>query len=210
MDGQFSGQKVTPLQGNNDHVPTAKGRGTHSISGRIANVFDRGIENVRVELDSAFLTIAIDTTDSDGFYSFTNLPGSDYIITPVKSDHPKNGVSTLDLIRIQQHLLGQTPFTRPDQYIAADINGSWNVSAIDLIELRKLILGIYPDFPNNSSWRFFPKGFMFPAMLDPWPFPEYVMIPTFQDTAVDFIGIKIGDINGTALPGFHQLVPRTQ
>ena len=65
-----------------------------------------------------------------------------------------NGVSTLDLVAIQKHLLGITPFTEFDKFVAADINLSETVSAIDIVELRKLILGIYVDFPNNESWRF--------------------------------------------------------
>jgi hypothetical protein len=38
--------------------------------------------------------------------------------------------------------------------IAADVNNDGKVSASDLTELRKLILGIYNELPNNSSWRF--------------------------------------------------------
>ena len=75
--------------------------------------------------------------------------------------HHRNGVSTLDLVRIQKHLLGIEALSSPYDLIAADANNSESVSAIDLVELRKLILGIYTELPANQSWRFVDKGFLF-------------------------------------------------
>ena len=42
----------------------------------------------------------------------------------------------------------------PFKIIAADINSDTRVTAIDLVELRKLILGVYTELPQNDSWRF--------------------------------------------------------
>ena len=95
---------------------------------------------------------------------------------PERNDDHMNGVSTLDLVRIQKHLLGIEPFTTPYQYIAADANNSESVSAIDLVEIRKLILGIYTEYPNNKSWRFVDKGFTFDNPQAPWPFAETIEI----------------------------------
>jgi hypothetical protein len=38
--------------------------------------------------------------------------------------------------------------------LAADVNNDGKVTASDLTELRKLILGITPVLPKNTSWRF--------------------------------------------------------
>jgi hypothetical protein len=54
----------------------------------------------------------------------------------------------LDLVKIQNTLLGIEPFTSPYDLIAADANNSQTVSAIDLVELRKLILGLYTELPT--------------------------------------------------------------
>ena len=46
-------------------------------------------------------------TDATGQYTFTNVPTADaYTIRPERNDDHMNGVSTLDLVRIQKHLLG--------------------------------------------------------------------------------------------------------
>ena len=114
-------------------------------------------------------------TNQDGYYAFENMPmGGAYQIVPTKNDDPLNGVSTLDLILIQRHLLGISPLHSPYQYVAADIDKSKNINGVDLIELRKLILGIYNEFPQNDSWRFIDEDFKFSNKEDPWvvPMPE--------------------------------------
>ena len=98
------------------------------------------------------------------------VDGQRYAIEPKRLDQPKNGVSTLDLVRIQKHLLGKELFDSPYQYIAADANNNEQVSAIDMIEIRKLILGIYLEYPNNDSWRFVDKQYQFADPQSPWPF----------------------------------------
>jgi hypothetical protein len=60
------------------------------------------------------------------------------------------GVSTLDLVDMQKHLLIK-PLSSPYKMIAADANNSKSITAIDLIEMRKLILGIYAELPYNTS-----------------------------------------------------------
>jgi hypothetical protein len=136
-------------------------------------------------------------TDADGIYdpSFIN-PLVDFVsITPSKGGDDSVGVSTLDLIKIQKHLLGIASFDSPYKYIAADANNTESVSAADLLELRKLILRINHAHPNNESWRFVPKSFVFSDPNDPWPFDESIIGTDSINN--DFIAMKIGDLNGT-------------
>ena len=141
-------------------------------------------------------------TNSIGEYSFFAVPFfSDYEITGFKNDDPSNGISGLDLVRIQRHLLGLEPFTTPYQYIAGDVNNSESVSAVDLVQLRQLLLGIEPEFPNNTSWRFIDATMTFPDIDSPWPLDEVVFLEDFQTDWVDeqnFTAIKVGDLNGSA------------
>jgi hypothetical protein len=106
--------------------------------------------------------------------------------------------------------LGKELFTSPYQYIAADANNSKSISAIDLIEIRKLILGIYAEFPLNRSWRFVEKGFpMSPE--NPWPFNEVIELPAVTEDSLvnnDFVGVKIGDVNNTVKANATQILPR--
>ena len=180
------------------------------IAGEILTEHAEAVSLVYVTLSSPGHFFPQFITAQDGKYSFNAVPvGEDYIITPERNDRHRNGVSTLDLVRIQKHLLGIEAFSSPYQYIAADANNSQGVSAIDLIEIRKLILGIYSEFPANKSWRFVDKGF--PMNADhPWPFSGSIEIQNFagNDLDNDFVGIKIGDVNNSAQANATQILPR--
>jgi len=121
------------------------------------------------------------------------------MVAPEKNDDADNGVSTIDLVLIQKHILGISELDSPYKLIAADANSSESVTAVDLIEIRKLILGIYEEYPHNTSWRFVDEEFVFPDPSHPWPFTEEVMNTDMNSDQmdVDFIGVKIGDVNNT-------------
>jgi hypothetical protein len=86
--------------------------------------------------------------------------------------------------------------------IAADANKSGSITTFDIVELRKLILGVYQELPNNTSWRFVDKSFAFPNPLNPFAtlFPENISVADAQSSAFaeDFVSVKIGDVNNTA------------
>ena len=181
------------------------------LVGEIMNDRLQAVSNVMVQLNGPQNNIPSFMTHDDGKYSFAGvMPGFDYDIHPERNDNPRNGVSTLDLVGIQKHLLGIEPFTKASQYIAADANSSGSVSAIDLIEIRKLILGLYDQFPSNQSWRFVKKEeteFSGP----PWPLTESISIYSLQPNQnenLDFVGVKIGDVNGSAQAHLTQILPR--
>ena len=98
----------------------------------------------------------------------------------------------------------------PYDLIAADANNSGNVSAIDLVELRKLILGIYTELPANKSWRFVDKSFQFADATNPWPFSESIHMSgiTTPEMDKDFVAIKVGDVNNTVQANAKQVKPR--
>ena len=123
-------------------------------------------------------------------------------VIPSKNDDILNGVSTLDLIQIQKHILNTKPFGSPYQYIAADINRSGSVTTLDMIQLRKVILNIEPKFVNNSSWRFLDENHIFQNPADPLKeyLPESIRVAYLGNPRhIGFIGIKIGDVNNSAI-----------
>ena len=125
----------------------------------------------------------------------------DYQLTADKDDHYLNGVSTLDLVLIQKHILGLTQLDSPYKVIAADANNNETVSATDLIELRKLILGIYTELPDNQSWRFVDATQQFPLISSPWPLQEVITLNNLSHDMLEnnFVAVKIGDVNGNAV-----------
>ena len=145
------------------------------------------------------------TTGADGVFGLEDMPGCGMNELNInKSGEILNGVSTFDILLIQKHILAITPFTTPYEYIAADVNNSGSISTLDIINLRKVILGIQNSFPNNQSWRFVNANFAFPN-------PSMALTTTeWEDIYFDgllganflnnFIAVKIGDINGNVNP----------
>lgn len=181
------------------------------LAGEITSVQTDAVSNVMVNLSGPQGNNLQTLTSQEGRFHFSEIPsGQDYSITPHRNDNHRNGVSTLDLVYIQKHLLGQQVFSSPYQYIAADANNSQSVSAIDMIEIRKVILGIQDTFSENQSWRFVEKGSAM-AAGHPWPFNESITLSSFSESGaseVDFVGVKIGDVNNTAQANANQILPR--
>jgi hypothetical protein len=168
------------------------------IQGRIYTVEDAELNEATVQLISA--EMQEDMTDGSGEYGFMDMPqGGYYSIAPHKDDDVLNGVSTLDLVMIQRHILGISELDNAYAYLAADINHDDRLTATDLVTLRKTILGINTKFTNNTSWRFIDEQHVFEDETDPWssPFAEsYDIEGLTEDMWVDFIAVKVGDING--------------
>ncbi len=166
------------------------------LVGEIKTEKDLTVPGVEVALRG---TNSMAMTDQDGTYAFLNMPlGGSYAVAPRLDKNYLNGVSTIDLIKIQRHILGLESFDSPYKIIASDINNSGNINGIDLVELRKLILGIYQVLPDNNSWRFVSTDYVFQDPTNPWleSWTEEYVIPTLEnDMFIDFIGVKIGDTN---------------
>lgn len=139
-------------------------------------------------------------TDNTGSYAFDdNLLTEDYRIAATKDGPALNGVSTLDLVMIQRHILGLELLSSPYKMLAADVNNDQIINGLDLIELRKLILGVYTEFPQNESWRIIPYTNQL-TLANPWLISEQIIISKMEDNMMDqdFIGVKIGDVDGSA------------
>ena len=196
----------TDNTGNCDHS------GSIVYEGEIKTAQDIPIKSVKVSLDNNTESVYSMNTVDNGKYLLVvpEVDGQRYTIEPKRLDQAKNGVSTLDLVRIQKHLLGKEIFDSPYQYIAADANNNEQVSAIDMIEIRKLILGIYLEYPNNDSWRFVDKQYQISNPQSPWPFAETINIQYDGNSVsgLDFVGVKIGDVNNSAQANALQILPR--
>ncbi|MCC7466276.1 MAG: T9SS type A sorting domain-containing protein, partial [Saprospiraceae bacterium] len=180
------------------------GNASATVAGLLKTEMNDGLEETDVELAGPVFNL-FDITDQDGHFSFQNaVPMSmNYTITPTKDDNPLNGVTTFDLVLISKHILGLEPLNSPYKMIAADANRSGSITTFDIVELRKLILGIYTELPSNESWRFVDKSFVFPNPANPFQtsFPEEKTVLDIQANAMadDFVGVKVGDVNGSAI-----------
>ena len=171
------------------------------ISGLIATNQNDPVGGVNVLLNNTDMNEDY-TTSETGMFEFMDLPvGNDYSITPEKDDDYLNGVTTFDLVMISRHILGVQLLGSPYQLIAADVNNSQSVTTFDLVGLRKLILHVDEEFPNNTSWRFVQKSYAFPNPNNPWEeaFPEVINVNNFNSAIsdADFVAVKIGDVNNS-------------
>lgn len=173
------------------------------ISGQITTATDDMIANVNVLVRSVEDEVSVNT-DYSGTYA-TNMVVRDGTadIIPVKDSDAGNGISTMDLIRVQRHILGLRYIANPYQLIAADVNRDGKVNPIDLVQMRSVLLGKMHTFPSNTSWRFLDAQYQFPYTEKALEhqYPEEIKYNETNSRALqtDFIGIKIGDVNGDAI-----------
>ncbi|HZV68533.1 MAG TPA: T9SS type A sorting domain-containing protein [Saprospiraceae bacterium] len=180
------------------------------LFGQVLTEDKKAVEKVNVTLSPQGSFDHTFITGKDGQFNFVyNTIPTEYTLSAERNDFHKNGVSTLDLVRIQKHLLGIEYLSSPYDVIAADANNSQNVSAIDLVEIRKLVLGIYTELPSNKSWRFVPKTFVFSDTIHPWPTMGSITFNSNNIPDLDFVGIKIGDVNNTVQANAQTLASRT-
>lgn len=174
-------------------------QGNRIVHGTVTNQANQPVSDVLVELGGSEYT---SVTNQNGGYKFENInTGASYVLAPSKTDDYLNGVSTLDLVIIQRHILGLDGLNSPYKLIAADVNNDKNITASDLSEIRKLILGTTDSFSNNGSWKFFDNEYKFldPTAAETENLPTTYYLENIQsDMAVDFKGVKIGDVNESA------------
>ncbi len=169
------------------------------VGGRVTTADDFGVTGTEVELkekngdwSETYLT------DHSGKFTFNELTqGNEYELRAKMVGNPRDGISTYDLLLIQRHILGIQTLEDPYQLIAADVNNSKSVTATDILQLRRLILGIYDEFPQNSSWKCIDGR---EKIKDPgqiWGYREFINLRDIEGETndLDFLAIKIGDVD---------------
>lgn len=170
------------------------------LAGGVETEDERPVDQVEVRLSGP---MQLDQqTDGQGQYAFADLPeGYDYTIQPYSDEGVREGVTTLDIIYILQHILGERSLDSPYKMVAADVDQTRTITTLDIIHIRRLILGIDDKFQHNASWRFVPRSYAFPNPTNPWEesFPEVININNLEGTlpSQNFVAIKVGDVYGS-------------
>jgi len=179
------------------------------IAGRIATEANLTMEEVDVKLENSSTPMHY-MTDQNGLYAFENLPMyDDFNLIPTFEDEILNGVSTADILLIQRHILDIDRLDSPYKIIAADVNNSENITGVDIIELRKIILGLKDEFSNSTVWRFVDPTTGMTDPENPFPYSENMSLIDLDYNAynMDFVGVKTGDVNYSAL--INGFIPET-
>jgi hypothetical protein len=182
-----------------DILPRGVGPCGAILAGTIKTYNGQNVQGVNIKIAGSEGNQSISTLSNGRFRMSGLYFGTDYTIVPQLNKNPLNGVSTFDLVLITKHILSLAPFQNPQDFIAADINKTGSITTLDIIQLRKLILGIDREFKTNTSWRFVDSKFNFKNDASPFVFPELINLNDIGNNAeANFYGIKIGDINGSA------------
>lgn len=183
---------------------------TIAVAGKVEFYYTpTGIANVRVALvnvNDHSDVLAFDSTDTNGEFLIefdsSSVDLNQYEILPTKTNAPKNGVSGVDLIIIQKHILGIAPLTEVQNLLAMEANLNAGISALDIIKFLKIMLGETPNFPDNRSWLFYSAD---GTLSTPESITQIETVSLSQaliapEDPVVFKAIKRGDLNHNADP----------
>lgn len=175
-----------------------------AISGKISTETGLPVEGVTLSL-AGNSDNPNKITGENGHFKIDKLwVGDTLAIRPTKLQNPLNGVTSFDLSLLMQHILGNKKLNSPWKIIAADINRNGLITTADLVQLRRLILGEISEFPDNESWRFVEKSTVFDNPGNPFQ-TNFLEEKWFKPVKIevenlDFMAIKIGDLNLDAIP----------
>jgi len=140
--------KVTVSNVNNDLA----------VGGKINLINGNPLANATVVISGD--VSSTDSTGTDGVYDVTVSTGQNITITPTENENARNGLSTFDLVLIQDHINGRL-LDSPYKRLAADIDQSGSISIFDIIEIQDVILRRKTSFSTTPSWVFVPAAHTF-------------------------------------------------
>jgi hypothetical protein len=174
-------------------------------SGKV--LYDNGepVKNVTLDLVGINAsTKQTKATDSNGAYSYdvqisSNDLQNGYYLVPSKTNDPDplNGLDVQDIASMRRHILGTSVLGSPYRIIAADVNQSETVTTLDIVLTQALILGVNEKFPNERQWTFVDAVSAFANSQHPFPYPQkaQVMSTVPASLNVNFVGVKLGDVD---------------
>ena len=178
-----------------------------SISGNLVTPKGAAINGATVSLNGS-------GTLNNGSYSYSVSSSSSNTIKVTKNNDvaKANGVTAVDIALIQSNVLGKSALNSPYKLIAADVNGDGKVTALDIVYIKRLILGIDSTFTNSTTkqtrlWNFVDSSYVFPDNTNPFPVKDSINLSGLSvgRTNQTFIGFKLGDVNWD----WSSLIPRT-
>lgn len=159
----------------------------------------QGIQSVLVTNGNA-----TSPTNSNGYYIVNTANTGTNQVCMNYNTAALNGVSTLDLVIIQRHILGISPFENvvdatdaARRYVASDVNHDGSIDSDDIDAIRETILGITTALPGNNM-TFVPEGDMDLALVtDPWGL-SFLQNNCRNNASyhMNRYAVKMGDVSG--------------
>ena len=178
---------------------TSQETNTHAtLKGKIQTHIDLPVSLVLVDASTEQGFQDREVSDEVGAFEMSLPVNETYQLAFDKASDRNNGVSIIDMVLVLRHILGLDRFHATYQYLAADVNGSGNVTTYDVVELRQVILGLdrVADIP---AWRFTDKNLLVQEGIPPMK-DEMVIDMLSADKEMDILAVKVGDVSGNADP----------
>ncbi len=173
------------------------------INGILLTDFGEGVEGAKIIItddDGSLLPLVV-TTNNLGQFSIDGLSKDvSFQIKPQKIDDAQNGVDIWDLYQLT-NAIGASQFESSYQKFAADVNGDGILSEKDISILKNYILGV-GSLP--FSWRFYDASCL-PPLINPFGTCSHSISYDKKDPALSFVGVKVGDLNSSALANRNQI-----
>jgi len=197
---------ITPEVGSGRVSISTNSSALTEVGGSILTYWGDGVADAMVTIRSTDHEMN-PMTSLDGDYIAESVPmGYEYEFTPSKTSNPANGLSTFGLFLTQKYILGYTPeqIQSPYQVVAMDANCSGSLTTFDLFAMQQMLVGNLTEFPGCDSWVFVDADYEFPTEFtnkNVFPYPNsHTMMLENEEAIADFIGVKVGDVLGRALP----------
>ncbi|MDZ7607454.1 MAG: T9SS type A sorting domain-containing protein [Cyclobacteriaceae bacterium] len=171
-----------------------------NINGNIATSDGTTIKGALVKAESPDELIE-NSSDTGGNYMLNAFEQSSYTVSATRPDASKltDAVTTLDIIKTRRHILQIEELGNPYQVIAADVNGSNSITALDLAEMRRVVLGMDQSFRSGLNWLIIPETN--DLSNDPFSYSTTASIAlTDLSMTLDMVGVKVGDVDNSWSP----------
>jgi Alpha amylase, catalytic domain/Dockerin type I domain len=123
-----------------------------------------------------------------------------------------NGVSTTDIALVLSHILSKSILNNQYKAIAGDVNGDGKITTLDIVYMKRLILGLDTTFTKAVTgekrlWAFVDSSFVSTTPTNPFPYKDSILLSglSANRTSQTFIGCKLGDVN----QDWNSSIPRT-
>jgi hypothetical protein len=157
---------------------------------------DEPVSDVKITFDNGEQYINV-LNNAVGQYN-ANLTDDNYSVTATKHEDGIYGLTTLDLVIIQKHILGIKAIDDVCKFASMDVNRDGRISAADILNARKMILGIVT---SGTNWNFLDEEYVnqnqivndFSLKQAYVKSIEVINGTTLSNT--NFVGVRVGDVN---------------
>jgi hypothetical protein len=169
----------------------------HMLSGELRRPRGESVGGAEVNTEALEVNYhSAERTDERGAHSQMVPGGVSYELSASKDGEALPGLSTLDILKVQRHIVGVEKITCPYGLIAADVNGDGRIDVLDVRQMRDILLGRQYNFSTGNTW-------IMVSEVIPAPGGE---VPEYREShitgkvksavnSLDFTAVKLGDVN---------------